>query len=327
MSRIPVVAGSPQTVSASSADQKVIHGQVGTVAYSNVDGSGSLASGQSVTVANNTTLTVSSGKGYVTVLDVFGVPDTITEASLPDSVVSDTELRAQGYDTYDGKADGALVTADSGQTWTHNTTSTTGNTTEARLRIVDERLQQALTGTQRGNGYAQFELDGPVARIKCRFRFDGPSLSGSSLVVLAIWDRAIVAGDPDGIPNSPCHLTVTPAKWTYGYWDDTGGLELVDIMNGYWVDDLVSGEWYDLEALIDYEASTATIRTSVACTSPADQLDNDQVRETPDKLLHSIADPEIALHSGNWACFELTQAADPATTYKPSMTEVLADVA
>lgn len=106
MSRIPVVAGSPQTVSASSADQKVIHGQVGTVAYSNVDGSGSLASGQSVTVANNTTLTVSSGKGYVTVLDVFGVPDTITEASLPDSVETTTRVNIRTYESFGAVGDG-----------------------------------------------------------------------------------------------------------------------------------------------------------------------------------------------------------------------------
>ena len=246
---------------------------------------------------------------------------------LPKTVVSDTELLVPLHDSYAAKADGAVVTADSGQAWIHNSTSGTGNTTEARLRVVSGRLQQALTGSQIGNGYIQVELDGPVARIKAKFRFDGPVLVGSSLAVLGIWDRAITAGDPLGIPNSPCHLTVTPAKWTYGYWDDTGGNELVDLMNGYWVDTLVSGTWYTIEALIDYEASSATIRTSAPTTAPGDQLSNASARETPDKLLHSITDPEIALHAGNFACFELTQAANPSTTYKPSMDEVLADVA
>lgn len=90
MSRIPVVAGSPVVVSASAADQKTIVSQSGTILYSNTDGSGTLSSSP-VTVANDTTLTVASGRGYAFVADVFGVPDTIPEASLPDSVVSTTD--------------------------------------------------------------------------------------------------------------------------------------------------------------------------------------------------------------------------------------------
>lgn len=90
MSRIPVVAGSPVVVSASAADQKTIVSQSGTISYSNTDGSGTLSSSP-VTVANDTTLTVASGRGYAFVADVFGVPDTITEASLPDSVASRTD--------------------------------------------------------------------------------------------------------------------------------------------------------------------------------------------------------------------------------------------
>lgn len=231
------------------------------------------------------------------------------------------------YEAFAGKSDAALVTADTGQAWTHNTTSSTSDYTEAKLRIVSQRLQQALTGAQRGNGYAQVELDGNVARIGCRFRFDGVSLSGSNLVVLAIWDRPIIRDHPQGIPNSPCHLTITPAKWTYGYWDDTGGLELVDIMNGYWDDALVSGTEYEIEVFLDLTASSVTIKTSVPCSSPLDQVENATALETADGLVHSITDAEIAEHAGQWACFELTQAADPASTYQPSMTEVWADVA
>lgn len=87
MPRVPVAAGSPQTVSATAYDQKVIHGAVGSVAYVNTDGSGTLTAGQSVTVANNTTLTISSGRGYVSVLDVFGNPDSVTAASFPSAVL------------------------------------------------------------------------------------------------------------------------------------------------------------------------------------------------------------------------------------------------
>lgn len=75
MARIPVVAGAPQTVSATQDEQKTISGSVGSVSYENTDGSGTLTSGQSVTVFNNTTLTVSSGRGYVDVVDVAGAPD------------------------------------------------------------------------------------------------------------------------------------------------------------------------------------------------------------------------------------------------------------
>lgn len=81
MSRIPVVAGSQVVVSASAADQKTIVSQSGTISYSNTDGSGTLSSSP-VTVANDTTLTVASGRGYAFVADVFGGPD---------SAVSDSE--------------------------------------------------------------------------------------------------------------------------------------------------------------------------------------------------------------------------------------------
>lgn len=88
MSRIPVAAGSPQTVTATATEQKTIVGQVGSVSYSNTDGSGTLTAGQSVTVENNTTLTVASGRGYVSVLDVFGSPDKIDIARLSEPVAS-----------------------------------------------------------------------------------------------------------------------------------------------------------------------------------------------------------------------------------------------
>lgn len=94
MSRFAVRAGSPQIVSASSTDQKVITAQGGSVAYSNTDGSGTLTAGQSVTVANDTRVSVSSGRANVVVADVFGSPDTISEASLPRSVVTDSEKDA-----------------------------------------------------------------------------------------------------------------------------------------------------------------------------------------------------------------------------------------
>lgn len=79
--RIPVVAGQPQTVSATLDDQKTIIGQVGTVAYTNTDGGGSLTAGDSVTVSVNTTLTVSSGRGYAHILDVPGDDDDSVEAT------------------------------------------------------------------------------------------------------------------------------------------------------------------------------------------------------------------------------------------------------
>ncbi|MBJ7469775.1 MAG: hypothetical protein JHD16_00655 [Solirubrobacteraceae bacterium] len=86
MSRIAVVAGNPQSVSATAEDQKKIVGQVGSVLYSNTDGSGSLTAGQSVTVENNTTLSITSGRGYVVVLDVAGSPDRIDIARLSEPV-------------------------------------------------------------------------------------------------------------------------------------------------------------------------------------------------------------------------------------------------
>lgn len=79
MARIPVVAGAPQTVSATAEDQKRIFGQSGTISYANTDGSGSLTAGQSVVIANNTTLSIASGRGYVVVLDVRGSLDALSE--------------------------------------------------------------------------------------------------------------------------------------------------------------------------------------------------------------------------------------------------------
>lgn len=90
MARIPVVAGSPQTVSASASDQKQIISISGTVSYFNTEVSGSLTTGQSVTVESNTTLTVASGKGYAYILDVPGSPDSVSVASLPSEAVVTT---------------------------------------------------------------------------------------------------------------------------------------------------------------------------------------------------------------------------------------------
>lgn len=110
MSRVPVVAGSPQTVSATAEDQKKIVGQSGTVAYTNPDGSGSLTAGQSVTVEHNTTLSVSSGRGYVTVLDVAGAPDYIRAAAAPWAVTSTQAL--WDYNAADYISDTSNATAE-----------------------------------------------------------------------------------------------------------------------------------------------------------------------------------------------------------------------
>lgn len=125
MARIPVVAGKPQVVSASSADQKTIVSLSGTISYSNTSGSGTLSS-TPVTVASDTVLSISSGRGYAFVTDVYGVPDSVSEASLPDTVVKTTEggaevsileprfsLPAEGEDCSSAiEAASALVAAD-----------------------------------------------------------------------------------------------------------------------------------------------------------------------------------------------------------------------
>lgn len=87
MSRFAVRAGSPQTVSASRTDQKVITAQGGSLAYSNTDGSGTLAAGSSVTVQNDTQLSVASGSAYAVVTDVGGSPDWVDVDRLSTPVV------------------------------------------------------------------------------------------------------------------------------------------------------------------------------------------------------------------------------------------------
>lgn len=94
MSRIPVVAGRPQIVSANTPDQKVIRSQVGTLSYANAEGSGTLAVGDSLTISGDTVLSIAAGRGYAFVTDVFGSPDSVTEASLPDTAVKTTEMDA-----------------------------------------------------------------------------------------------------------------------------------------------------------------------------------------------------------------------------------------
>lgn len=81
MSRIPVVAGAPQMVSATAQDQKVITAQGGTVLYLNTDGSGSLAAGSSLRVQNDTTLTVAADRAYAVVVDVYGALDSVASGT------------------------------------------------------------------------------------------------------------------------------------------------------------------------------------------------------------------------------------------------------
>ena len=237
------------------------------------------------------------------------------------------------YDFYGDKADGPLVTADSGQTWVLNANNTDPDTVP---RIVDGTVRNVLAGASVGKSYWQADLGEQVTRAGGKFKFVGAHTLETSLAAILIMDRPLlraIAPAAGSFPNMAAHVTINQRKWTFEYWDYTGpdgvgtdGVQNVPIMNADFDVPLADGEELELEVFIDYESSTATIRTDRACTSVTAQLNNATARTSTDKMVHAITDPGITGHADmTWVSFETTQEPQPATA-KPAWTAVWSDV-
>lgn len=183
---------------------------------------------------------------------------------------------AELHDTFTGKPDQALTTADSGQEWTLHETGS-----GAHLAIIDGKLTKPDVN---GNGYAQIELADDVRCIDADFTL-GPYSTIGGGPILCVWKDPIAVGV--AIPDSPCHLQVSLDGWAYGVWDSDGA-GLAVVKSGKWATNLVGDEetLYRCAAYLDYERSAAVVLL-------------------PDGTVEVIEDSRIAEFAGPWACFEV----------------------
>lgn len=217
----------------------------------------------------------------------------VTAANLVTTPVADAigvARVAPLHDTYVGKATGALVAADSGQTWDHS-----GG---FPLSIIDGTVGNAATGGSPGAGYIDVDMSSRVTRIGARFRYTASGTTNFSNAVVVCWDTSFTTP----IPDSPCHLGIQPNKAEYSIWEGAATeilwthtfaeLLVTDDVTEYFVDVILNGD-------------TATVML-------------------PDGTVVTHTDTRIGSLGGNFAGFEIYDGI-PDTDHHARFLEVWAD--
>lgn len=194
------------------------------------------------------------------------------------------------HDDFTTKPAGTFPTAaaDSSQTW--RTTSNPA-TAPAQLQITGGELTNTISTATAAAGYAEVNLGQTITRIGARFTFHTGGLGTTSdqgSAGIVVWKESLVDNFPT-IPNSPCHLAITPTTWTYGVWDRDGGLGLQVLRTGFFEKTLATDGATVHEVDVYLEDDTATVRF-------------------PDGTVAVITDSRIRTRAGQYANFEVYQS-------------------
>jgi hypothetical protein len=198
------------------------------------------------------------------------------------------------YDKYTGKPNGAITTADSGQTWEHAQTAGTG----AALTVVSGKLTNTVTDASAQAGYIDAKLNTPVKRIGGKISW-GAGSTGDGATTFVIW-KTSVTNVLTAVPDSPAHLSVWPAAWEYGVW--------------------VSGVFTSL-ASGSFVTPLATDGTVYSCSISI--TGNVATINLPDGSTPTVSDPRIRTNA-IYAGFECYYN-NASTSARPQFIEVWAD--
>lgn len=178
-------------------------------------------------------------------------------------------------ETFNGKGTTDLGVADTGQAWFLAGTDQVG----AYLSIIDGKLTNTASDAAIVAGYVSADIGEPVTHIGCTFTLASGNTGG--VAVLLVW-KSILQGN-FSIPDSPCHLTISPVHWDYGTWTNH-----VLTSRGDGVLDLSADDTTQYAAEITIAGDTATL----VLPGISDQI---------------VTHASIASNVGNFAGFEVFQ--------------------
>lgn len=134
-------------------------------------------------------------------------------------------------------------------------------------------------------GYASQRLGGDVARIGARWTYDADSTTAFGTIALAATVGEIGASyeASAGVPEMPCHLTITPTRWTFDTFPGGGGA-IVTVASAFFDTPLAADGTTEhvAEVVVDTVNGVATLFL-------------------PDGSIQVVEDPTIAVTGAQWA--------------------------
>lgn len=154
-------------------------------------------------------------------------------------------------------------------------------------RVLNGKMTFSPVGS--GAGYASYLHNDSVKRLFGKFSF-GPFTTGNGSAVLICWDNDIKETYPI-IPDSACHLVITPTKWEYSIIDN-GTITVV--ATGLFSPNLLVDTDYITEVILDRNNAKAYVTL-------------------PDGQMVTVSHSKISYES-KWSCFELFKIASTDST-------------
>lgn len=223
----------------------------------------------------------SDGLAWRTMLSVDGTTDPRVTAAQMTSMQALVSGGGNASDRYARYADGVPTTAGNGSLWDMH-----GFTPAQRPKVVSGKL--VLDSTLVGGAYAQQALTGEqITRLGAKFTFSSYSTSAGA-VTLVSWAQSISNTSP-AIPDSPCHLVLSPTQWIYGVWSNN---VFTQIAAGTYATALTAdgAAEYSAEVVVDRQQAKAYVTL-------------------PDGSVVTVSDSRIGTLSGVVACWEIYRQA------------------
>jgi len=200
------------------------------------------------------------------------------------------------HDNFLTKPDGALGTADTGQTWVR-TTKPTPNDTNMLTRISSGRATWAAVNAGSAASYNEIDLGDTVSTIGGSFAFTDAGVDSDGYVVF------LVTRDPVYLLQQhymPIHFTISRTTWTIDVWNNG---TMTTVLSGSFSPSLAANTDYYAQARISGNAIYA---------------------ELPDGTTRVARHAYVATNGGNWADMELF-ANTASTATQPTYSEFWAD--
>lgn len=201
------------------------------------------------------------------------------------------------WDRFDDSPNGAPEAARAGGAWAL-WGGTVGATAEPT--VVSGKLTSAIPGTVAA-GYASLPLRYSGRRVGAKFVF-GAYSTNMGAAVIGLFGASIEATWPT-IPDSPCHLVISPVDWIYGVY---------------------SGDVFTQVATGQFATALAADGvTEHSCEVNLDQASDTAYITLPDGSVRAITHALIGSVVGNWAFWEYYRSA--TTDSLAAFTDVWSD--
>lgn len=187
---------------------------------------------------------------------------------------------AEVSEDFSNKGTAALGVADTTQTPTKYQTASTNSA----LTITSGKLTNSATAAAAVAGYAEYQLAGNVTRMGGHFSFTAGASTQHGSVVFAVWKTTGVNLISLGVPDSPCHVVITPLGWELDVF--TGAALTTVAFGGFSPTLATDGTLYSAE--VEIVGTTAYLRL-------------------PDGSVQKITNATIGTNAGAFATFEVYQ--------------------